>query len=87
MVCAATTHEEFVRKNPTWGKAKTGPDKKQWLEADDAEKKQLLTVQKGRDSCSFRKARQVFLKGYPYFRLNDTAASRPVECTKFVGAC
>ena len=29
MVCVETTHKEFVRKNPTWGKAKTGPDKKQ----------------------------------------------------------
>jgi len=46
---AAVSHEEFLRQNPKWSKARTGPDKEEWLRVDATEREQQLTQQPGKD--------------------------------------
>jgi hypothetical protein len=55
IVSAAVSHEEFIRKNPTWGQAKKGPDKEKWHKADQKERKQLTQTQPGRDGPTMKK--------------------------------
>ena len=46
---AAVSHEEYLRQNPKWRKARIGPDKEDWLRADAEEREQQLTQQLGKD--------------------------------------
>ena len=40
MASVAISHDEYMRSNPKWSKASTGPDKDKWIEADKKESDQ-----------------------------------------------
>ena len=44
MAMASISHDEHMRQNPKWSKAKCGPDKDRWLTADKAEADQMFDI-------------------------------------------
>ena len=52
MAMSAYSHDQYVKKNPKWGKAiaPENPDRDKWFEADQKERCQQMETQLGKDS-------------------------------------